>query len=84
MTWLRKHALIVLYRLCKTSQLHPTCHSLHDIIVVSQEGGDAFCDIFKGTHGHYVLCLKVVREFKKTKTDRMLDVSFGEMNARLS
>ncbi|KXN84357.1 Dual specificity protein kinase zak2 [Leucoagaricus sp. SymC.cos] len=72
--WLRKHSLIALYRLCKASHFVPECYNLHDITILSEEGGGGFCDIKRGQYGDQTLCLKVVRLFRKAKSDEIIKV----------
>ncbi|KAF5351190.1 hypothetical protein D9756_008182 [Leucocoprinus leucothites] len=69
---LRKQVLITLYRICKASHCYPECYTLHNIVIGTQEGGGGFCDIHRGRHRDQVLCLKVVRMFKKNETHSMI------------
>lgn len=66
--WLRKHTVIALYRLCRTSMLYPRCYVLKGIKRDSQSvdiGG--FCDIYKGHYKAHSICLKVVRVSRDTE-----------------
>ncbi|KAF5351192.1 hypothetical protein D9756_008184 [Leucocoprinus leucothites] len=71
-TRLRKQVLITLYRLCKESHCYPECYTIHNIEIESHEGGGGFCDIHRGHHKDQILCLKVVRQFRKTDTEAMI------------
>lgn len=74
MPWLRKHSLIALRDLSKTSLLYPHCYALKDIIFDSHESGGAFSDVHKGRYDEQLLCLKVVRLHQKSDTEAMLRV----------
>ncbi|KAJ3567064.1 hypothetical protein NP233_g6603 [Leucocoprinus birnbaumii] len=69
---LRKLILVTLYRLSKAANCYPECYALNNIVVGSQEGGGGFCDIHRGRHRDQVLCLKVVRMFRRSETEGMI------------
>ncbi|KAF9455030.1 kinase-like protein, partial [Macrolepiota fuliginosa MF-IS2] len=71
---LRKHSLIVLYKLAKSSKVYPQCYVLKDIKRGTPEDGGGFCDIYKGRHNDQYVCLKVIRLYQKPDTDAMLKV----------
>ncbi|KXN83879.1 hypothetical protein AN958_00959 [Leucoagaricus sp. SymC.cos] len=71
--WLRKHSLIVLYKLSKNSMMYPRCYALKDISRESQvHDGGGFCDIYRGNYNGQKLSLKVVRIFQKSEVDEAL------------
>ncbi|KAF5361832.1 hypothetical protein D9756_002261 [Leucocoprinus leucothites] len=76
--WLRKHTLIVLRRISEASVLYPQCYVLNGIQTNSQEGGGGFCDIYKGHFEGQDICLKVVRLYQKTETNKMLKMYIRE------
>ncbi|KXN85267.1 Mitogen-activated protein kinase kinase kinase 13-A [Leucoagaricus sp. SymC.cos] len=63
--WLRRHCLIALYKLSRSSRLYPECYVLKNSIdrgICETYGG--FSDIYKGKFGEKELCLKVLRLHK--------------------
>ncbi|KXN80747.1 Tyrosine-protein kinase receptor TYRO3 [Leucoagaricus sp. SymC.cos] len=71
--WFRKHTVITLYKLCKTSLLYPQCYVLRDIDRETQpQDHGGFCDIYRGDYSGQKLCLKVVRAVKKSERDALL------------
>lgn len=79
--WLRKHTIIALYKLCRTSTLYPRCYVLKGITrnsVPDNMGG--FCDIYKGHYGGQCICLKVLRA--PQNMDNTLKVCFCLRDSR--
>ncbi|KXN85262.1 hypothetical protein AN958_11556 [Leucoagaricus sp. SymC.cos] len=71
--WLRRHCLIALYKLSKSSLLYPHCYTLKDVVISgsSREAIGGFSDIHMVQLGDIKLCLKVVR-LSKSNTEYML------------
>lgn len=79
--WLRKHSQIALYRLCKAASVCPQCFFIKDIGVTASQiegpvAGGGFSDTYRVSLNEKSLCLKVVRTFQKSDTDRVLKVCY--------
>lgn len=57
--------------------LYPRHYVLKDITRDMQVDGGGFCDIYRGRHGKYDLCLKVLRVFQRTDTMSKVCVFFA-------
>lgn len=72
--WFRKHCLIALYKLCKACMIFPRGYILADIQRGLPVAGTSFCDIYQGTFGKEVLCLKVLRVFQEGDSLNMMKI----------
>ncbi|KAJ3560197.1 hypothetical protein NP233_g10996 [Leucocoprinus birnbaumii] len=66
-SWLRRHILLVLRKLCGTALRYPRCNTLNNIRCLSLEGMGGSCDIYiaRCPSGHN-LCLKALRIQQKS------------------
>ncbi|KAG6907410.1 hypothetical protein DXG01_009022 [Tephrocybe rancida] len=79
---LRRQLIVATQRLSVKSGLYPVCYGLRDVVQDSQHPvtGGGFADIYKGSFGGQVVCLKTIRVYQDSQLEHVLktlDVASG-------
>ncbi|KAG6907411.1 hypothetical protein DXG01_009023 [Tephrocybe rancida] len=71
---LRRQLVVATQRLSIKSGLYPVCYELRDVVQDNQDpvAGGGFADIYKGSFGGQVVCLKTIRVYQDSQLEHVL------------